>query len=301
MRACRCRCSQCCRWIQPHHRPAVPQVDKNFAGTLIIWDRLFGTFQGEEGVGEEIKYGIVPPLGTWNPVWGQVHHYVDMAQLAHSMPGWHRKLQVPLRPPGWRWDARKGVAREFKVPRIGHPVNPPTSYDPPVAPFWLYYAGVQFAVMLGTYFVLLTALPEDGSLPPATLGGAYTGAALAYALGLTAVGWALEGHPWGLPLELLRLPLWLCGTVGLLAWAAAREGGVDAAGAVASAAASPVGVALGVETVLSAAALGVWHCACARPAAAYAALPGEGSSPSGAPAPAEHSGAVDPTAATPAH
>lgn len=44
-----------------HHGSDPKYIDRNHAGTLIIWDRLFGTYQVEE---EEPLYGITTPLGT---------------------------------------------------------------------------------------------------------------------------------------------------------------------------------------------------------------------------------------------
>lgn len=37
-------------------------IDKNYGGTLIVFDRMFGTFQAEE---EEVQFGITHTLGTW--------------------------------------------------------------------------------------------------------------------------------------------------------------------------------------------------------------------------------------------
>lgn len=42
------------------------------AGVLIIWDRMFGTFQPELRE-EKVIYGLVHPLSSWDPVWAQVH------------------------------------------------------------------------------------------------------------------------------------------------------------------------------------------------------------------------------------
>lgn len=47
-----------------HHGSDPKYIDRNHAGTLIIWDKLFGTFQREE---EEPVYGITKPLSSWNP------------------------------------------------------------------------------------------------------------------------------------------------------------------------------------------------------------------------------------------
>ena len=52
-----------------HHGSDPKYIDRNHAGTLIIWDKLFGTFQAEE---EEPIYGITTPLGTWDPREGQL-------------------------------------------------------------------------------------------------------------------------------------------------------------------------------------------------------------------------------------
>ena len=57
-------------------RPSTAKyIDKNYAGTLIIWDRLFGSFVAEE---EEPVYGIVKPLESWNPLWANFHRWVAM-------------------------------------------------------------------------------------------------------------------------------------------------------------------------------------------------------------------------------
>ena len=46
-------------------------IDKNYAGVLIIWDRLFGTFQAEK-ISEEMAYGLVHPIETFDPIHAQV-------------------------------------------------------------------------------------------------------------------------------------------------------------------------------------------------------------------------------------
>ena len=40
-------------------------IDKNYGNLLIFWDRLFGTFEPEE---EEVKFGLVNNVNTFNPV-----------------------------------------------------------------------------------------------------------------------------------------------------------------------------------------------------------------------------------------
>ena len=49
-----------------HHASNARYIDRNFAGVLIIWDRLFGTFV-EEDLGEPCRFGITKPIHSFNP------------------------------------------------------------------------------------------------------------------------------------------------------------------------------------------------------------------------------------------
>ncbi|MEM4409363.1 MAG: sterol desaturase family protein [Candidatus Caldarchaeum sp.] len=66
-----------------HHGKQEKYLDKNHGGVLIIWDRLFGTFQEEE---ETPEYGITQPLRSFNPVWANVHHFTAMADIFLRKP-----------------------------------------------------------------------------------------------------------------------------------------------------------------------------------------------------------------------
>ena len=43
------------------------------AGVLIIWDRMFGTFTPEK---DKVIYGLVHPLGSFDPLWIQVSWFL---------------------------------------------------------------------------------------------------------------------------------------------------------------------------------------------------------------------------------
>lgn len=81
-----------------HHGSNPKYIDKNHAGTLIIWDRLFGTFQKEE---EEVYYGITKPLASWNPIWANLHYWQDLIETAKKSDSITDKIKVFLKPPGW--------------------------------------------------------------------------------------------------------------------------------------------------------------------------------------------------------
>lgn len=58
-----------------HHGKNPKYIDKNYGALLIIWDKLFDTFEPET---EPVEYGIKQPLRDENPVWANVHHHVDI-------------------------------------------------------------------------------------------------------------------------------------------------------------------------------------------------------------------------------
>ena len=82
-----------------HHGVNPKYIDKNYAGILIVWDRLFGTFQEEE---EEPVYGTVKPLASWNPLWANTHYWAEIATMSRLAPRIADKVRVWLAPPEWR-------------------------------------------------------------------------------------------------------------------------------------------------------------------------------------------------------
>lgn len=81
-----------------HHGSNPKYIDKNHAGSLIIWDKMFGTFQKEE---EEVYYGITTPLASWNPVWANVHYWNELWNTAKKTNHIGDKFMVFVKPPGW--------------------------------------------------------------------------------------------------------------------------------------------------------------------------------------------------------
>ncbi len=88
-----------------HHGRNPKYIDRNHAGTLIIWDRMFGTFQPEE---EKPTYGVTKPTNTWNPVWANILPVVDMSKQVIATPGFVNKLKVLFYKPGWQPEEQGG-------------------------------------------------------------------------------------------------------------------------------------------------------------------------------------------------
>jgi sterol desaturase/sphingolipid hydroxylase (fatty acid hydroxylase superfamily) len=81
-----------------HHGSNPQYLDKNYGGILIVWDRLFGTFEAED---ERVVYGLTKNIDTYHPFRIAFGEYADLGQdLAHT--GIRNRLGVLLRAPGWR-------------------------------------------------------------------------------------------------------------------------------------------------------------------------------------------------------
>lgn len=82
-----------------HHGMDPEYLDRNYGGILIIWDRIFGTFQAETF---RPHYGLTKPVDTFN-IWKlETHEYVSIARDVRSASGWRDKLGYVFGPPGWQ-------------------------------------------------------------------------------------------------------------------------------------------------------------------------------------------------------
>jgi sterol desaturase/sphingolipid hydroxylase (fatty acid hydroxylase superfamily) len=72
-----------------HHGTNPRYLDKNYAGALIIWDRLFGTFEPES---EPVTYGLTKNVGSFNLFWVQLHEYVAMLRDCRRAGSWRDRL-----------------------------------------------------------------------------------------------------------------------------------------------------------------------------------------------------------------
>jgi len=82
-----------------HHGINPKYIDKNYAGMLIVWDRMFGTFIEEE---EEPTYGTVKPLASYNPTWANVQYWAEIVGISKSAEWFPDKLKAFVAPPEWR-------------------------------------------------------------------------------------------------------------------------------------------------------------------------------------------------------
>jgi sterol desaturase/sphingolipid hydroxylase (fatty acid hydroxylase superfamily) len=80
-----------------HHSTNPKYIDKNYGSTLIVWDRMFGTFQQEE---EKPVYGITKPVNSHNPVYLVFHEWMAVSKdLYHARSlkhAWHILFGSPV-------------------------------------------------------------------------------------------------------------------------------------------------------------------------------------------------------------
>ncbi len=123
-----------------HHGRDPKYIDKNHAGTLIIWDKMFGTFQPEE---ERPTYGITKPVNSWNGVWANFSHYATMASELKLITSWRDKIRYLFNKPGW-------FPKELGGYRPAPPVVKATyvKYDTPAPVLLSYYTLFQYIICL---------------------------------------------------------------------------------------------------------------------------------------------------------
>lgn len=76
-----------------HHGANPEYLDRNYGGILIIWDRLFGTFEPERA---PVRYGLVHNIDTHNPLRIAFHEWAAMFRDARQARGWRARLRQLL-------------------------------------------------------------------------------------------------------------------------------------------------------------------------------------------------------------
>lgn len=94
-----------------HHGSNVKYLDKNHGGILIIWDRIFGTFQLEE---ERPNYGLVHNLTSYNPFVIAFHEWRDLFRDVRKAPSLKAAFLYVFGPPGWSHDGSRKTARQMQ-------------------------------------------------------------------------------------------------------------------------------------------------------------------------------------------
>ncbi len=96
-----------------HHASDRDYLDRNYAGILIIWDRMFGTYAQET---HRPTYGLTKNVDTYNPFRLQYCEYAAIARDVRRAHTWRERIGYVFAPPGWLPAARRSVEGEIVAP-----------------------------------------------------------------------------------------------------------------------------------------------------------------------------------------
>lgn len=97
-----------------HHASNLIYLDKNMGMCLIIWDRLFGTFQ-KELADEPVVYGLTKPIKeNGNAVDVVFHEWRDLVKDLRKTNIFSHQIKYLFMPPGWSHDGSSKTAKELR-------------------------------------------------------------------------------------------------------------------------------------------------------------------------------------------
>jgi sterol desaturase/sphingolipid hydroxylase (fatty acid hydroxylase superfamily) len=95
-----------------HHASDFEYLDRNYAGTLIVWDRLFGTWSEEKSAP---RFGLTKNIDTFNPVGIAFHEWRHIVADLGRAHGLRHALGVLFMPPGWSPDDSTLTTRQARA------------------------------------------------------------------------------------------------------------------------------------------------------------------------------------------
>ena len=111
---------QCPKWVEfifntpshhrVHHGSDLKYLDKNHGGILIIWDRIFGSFQPEE---ERPVYGLTRNINSFNPFVIAFATWAELFKKAYRAWSFRNAINYFVQPPGWSHDGSSKTVRQM--------------------------------------------------------------------------------------------------------------------------------------------------------------------------------------------
>jgi sterol desaturase/sphingolipid hydroxylase (fatty acid hydroxylase superfamily) len=97
-----------------HHGSNARYLDKNMGMFLIVWDKLFGTFQAELDE-EPVRYGLTTNLESKHPLHVVFHEWKNIFKdvLNPQLP-LRAKFMYVFGPPGWSHDGSRKTSQQLR-------------------------------------------------------------------------------------------------------------------------------------------------------------------------------------------
>ena len=183
-----------------HHAINPRYLDKNLSQVFIFWDKLFGTFQ-EELPEDPPVYGVIKPVGTWNPIWINYMHAWALAKDAWHAHSWWDKVRLWWMPTGWR---PSDVAEKYPWIFTEDPKNQ-IKYETALSRPEKVWAWTQLVIHFGLVFHLLIAFAQFEYTQVISYGIFLMASIMGYTVFMDKSRWApyAEALKFGLGLALL--------------------------------------------------------------------------------------------------
>ncbi len=97
-----------------HHSSNTEYLDRNHGGILVIWDKLYGTWQ-EPIKGLQPKYGISHDPNSYNPIKHNIFEFQEIWKDMKRSPKWKDKFMYAFGPPGWSHDGSSKTSRQLQA------------------------------------------------------------------------------------------------------------------------------------------------------------------------------------------
>lgn len=166
-----------------HHGKNERYIDKNYGAFLIVWDKLFGTFEPET---EKVEYGITQPLANENPVWSNVHHHADIISRTWRAASFKEKVK-------WIFGRPSVIYGKVQVETVAIVFTPQREK--------ILYVFLNFLLTAVAGFFLLSKVEETGSLVLYAVAAAFVLTSFTIYAGL------LQNQKWADYAEITRLAL----------------------------------------------------------------------------------------------
>jgi sterol desaturase/sphingolipid hydroxylase (fatty acid hydroxylase superfamily) len=95
-----------------HHSSNIEYLDKKYGGVLIIWDRMFKTFQEED---HKPVYGLTQNIGSYNPVTVAAYEWKKIFDDFKKSNSLKDRFHYLFNPPGWKADGSSKTARQLQI------------------------------------------------------------------------------------------------------------------------------------------------------------------------------------------
>ena len=180
-----------------HHAKNPVYIDRNYGGTLVIWDRMFGSWQPELAT-ETCHYGTTNAPNTLSPLKLNLRHWMNLFSDTIRTKRVADKIGLWFMPTGWR--PADCIGENYHLQKEGTENRP--KYDPSTTRVKRIYAGFSTLMTFVTGVMFIFLSPQLGL--EMKLGGA-----VLIVIGLVVVGDLLENKSRLVAVEAIRLPLML--------------------------------------------------------------------------------------------